>query len=75
MADDDELWKRRFFAFYGVRALGVVTFLAGVAIIYTDILRDGGWPVVGAIVAIMGAIDAGIAPLLIKRGWDRDKRK
>jgi hypothetical protein len=38
-------------------------------------LRPGGAPQIGAIVAIMGAIDSMFAPLLLKRAWDeRDRR-
>ena len=38
---------------------------------YTDLLRPGGWPQVGAIVAIMGVIDAMFAPRLLKRRGTR----
>ncbi len=76
MTERDELkWRKRFLIFYAIRLLGVLTFFAGVAIIYTDVLRHGGWPVVGAIIAAMGAIDATFAPRLLKRHWDEaDKR-
>ncbi len=47
----------------------------GLAIIYTNLLRPGGWPQVGAIVAIMGVIDAMFAPLLLKRAWDEQDRR
>ena len=43
MADED-LWRRRFFVFMLTRLLGVATFFLGIAIIYTDLLRQGGWP-------------------------------
>ena len=48
----------------------VAIFFLGIAIIYTNLLRPGGWPQVGAIVAIMGAIDAMFAPLVLKKAWD-----
>ena len=35
----------------------------------------GGWPQVGAIVAIMGVIDALFAPRLLKRAWDERDRE
>jgi hypothetical protein len=34
-------------------------------------VRPGGWPQLGAIVAIIGVIDALLAPRLLKRGWDK----
>ena len=49
--------------------LGVGTFLLGIAIAYTDLARAGGWPVLGALVAIAGAIDAVFAPRLLKKLW------
>ena len=46
---------------------GLAIFFLGIAIIYTNLVRPGGWPQVGAIVAIMGVIDAMFAPRLLKR--------
>jgi hypothetical protein len=71
---DDSKWRRRLLAYSAVRAGGVAIFLFGVAIVYTDLLRPGGWPRVGAIVAILGAIDALFAPRLLKRAWDERDR-
>ena len=68
MADED-LWRRRFQVFIAVRAFGLATFLLGIAVIYTDLLREGGWPVVGAILVIVGTIDAVFAPRLLKKLW------
>ena len=59
----------------GVRLLGLATFFLGIAIIYTDLLREGGWPAVGAVVVIMGAIDAVFAPKLLKKAWDQQDRE
>lgn len=69
---DDNVAKRRLLIYSLVRAGGLAIFLLGVAIIYTDLLRKGGWPQVGAVVAILGVIDAFIAPRLLKRSWDRE---
>ena len=46
----------------------------GLAIFYTDLVRPGGWPQVGAIVAILGVIDAMFAPRLLKRAWEEQDR-
>lgn len=72
---DDQLWKRRFHLFMAVRLFGLATFLLGLAIAFSDLVRDGGWPAVGAVVAIMGVIDAAFAPRLLKRHWDREDRE
>jgi hypothetical protein len=74
MADED-LWRRRFHMFVVVRLFGLATFVVGVAVIYTDLLRPGGWPTVGAILAIMGALDAVFAPKMLKKAWERQDQE
>lgn len=71
---DEALWRRRFHIFMLVRLAGLAIFFLGIAIAFSDLVRDGGWPQVGAIVAIMGAIDAVFAPRLLKRLWDEQDR-
>ena len=72
--DDDSKARNRLLAYSAVRFGGLAIFFIGVAIIYTNLLRSGGWPQVGAIVAIMGAIDAVFAPRLLKKAWDAQDR-
>ena len=72
---DEAKWRRRFALFMAARLFGLLTFLAGIAIAYSDLLRDGGWPALGAIVAIAGAIDAVFAPKLLKKHWDLEDSK
>lgn len=72
--DQDELWRGRLAIYSLVRLGGLVIFFLGLAIIYTGLLRPGGWPQVGAIVAIMGVVDALIAPRLLRRSWERKDR-
>jgi hypothetical protein len=73
--NDDAKWRRRLLAYSAVRAGGLAIFFLGVAIAYFDVLREGGWPQVGAIIAIMGAIDALFAPRLLKKLWDEQDRQ
>jgi hypothetical protein len=42
---------------------------------YTNLVREGGWPQVGAIIAIMGAIDAVFAPRLLKKIWEQQDQE
>jgi hypothetical protein len=72
---DDALWRRRFLIFMLVRLVGLLTFLAGIAIAYSDLVREGGWPALGAVIAIIGAIDAVFAPRLLKKHWDQEDRR
>lgn len=71
---DESTAKRRLLLYTLVRAGGLAIFFLGVAIMYTDLLRPGGWPQIGAIVAIMGAIDTLFAPRLLKKAWDDKDR-
>jgi hypothetical protein len=76
MSMDDDTARRRLLLYSLVRFAGLLIFFLGLAIIYTNLVRPGGWPRVGAIVAIMGAIDSMFAPLLLKKAWDeRDRRE
>ena len=68
MADDD-IWKRRFFVFAGARLFGLLTIVAGAAVMFSDIVRPGGWPAVGAVIVVMGLIDAVVAPRLLRKHW------
>jgi hypothetical protein len=72
--DDQQLWKRRFHIFAAVRLIGLATFFAGIAIAFTSLVRDGGWPAVGAVVAIAGAIDAVLAPRMLRKLWEQQDR-
>lgn len=65
----DDVWRKRFQLFLLVRLFGLATFLSGIAIAYTDLLRPGGWPLVGGLVTIAGALDAVFAPRLLKKLW------
>ena len=69
---DEELWKRRFHVFMLVRLAGLAVFLLGTAIAFTDLVREGGWPVAGAIIAIMGLLDAVFAPRMLKKLWEQE---
>lgn len=71
MSLDEDVARKRLLIYTLVRLGGLLIFFLGVAIVYTDILRKGGWPQVGGIVAIMGAIDSVFAPKFLKSAWDR----
>jgi hypothetical protein len=72
--DDEAKYRGRLLAYTAVRFGGLAIFFLGIAIAYTDLLRPGGWPQIGAIVIILGVIDALFAPRLLKARWDRDER-
>ncbi len=68
---DDDVWKRRFQLFAAIRLFGLLTFLLGIAIAFTDLVRPGGWRLVGGILVIIGVIDAVLAPKILKKGGER----
>ena len=69
--DDEQVWRERLLVYSALRFGGLVIFFLGIAVVYTDLLRKGGWPQVGAVIAIVGVIDALFFPRLVKRGWER----
>lgn len=68
---DDELWKKRFRVFLAIRLVGLATFLLGIAIAFSDLVQPGGWKLLGGLLAVLGAVDALLAPRILKRGWDK----
>ena len=72
MSDDDAKWRKRLWAYSAVRLGGLAVFALGLAIFYTDWLREGDWPQVGAIVMILGLIDALLAPRILKKQWGKE---
>ena len=68
---DEEVWKQRFGLFALSRLIGVILIVGGVAITFSDLLRPGGWPVLGGVLILFGLLDALVAPKLLKKHWDR----
>jgi len=69
--NDDAIYQQRLAVYTLVRFVGVAIFFLGIAIAYSNLLRPGGWPQVGAIVAIVGALGSLLLPRIVKRAWDR----
>jgi hypothetical protein len=74
MNENDAIWRKRLLLYSLVRFGGLAIFFFGIAVMYTNVLRHGGWPQLGAIIAIMGVIDALFAPRLLKKAWDEQDR-
>ena len=68
---DEDVARRRLLIYSLVRLGGLMIFFLGLAIIYTNLVRPGGSPQLGAIVAILGVVDSLFAPRLLKRAWDK----
>ena len=68
---DEEQWKRRLALYTAVRFCGVAIFFLGLAVAYSNVVRPGGWPQLGAVIAIVGALASLLLPRLVRRGWKR----
>ena len=75
MDDDDAIFRKRLLIYSLVRFGGLAIFFLGVAIMYTNLLRQGGSPQVGAVIAILGVVDAFFAPRILKKAWDEQDRQ
>jgi multisubunit Na+/H+ antiporter MnhB subunit len=71
---DEDTARRRLLIYTLVRFAGLAIFFVGIATMYTKLLRPGGWPQAGAIIAIAGVIVSLLAPRLIKKRWDERER-
>jgi hypothetical protein len=69
--DDEQLWKQRFLVFTLVRLAGLAIFLLGIAIAFSDLVREGGWPIAGGVLAIIGLVDAVFSPRILRKIWER----
>lgn len=68
---EEETAKKRFYIFLVIRLFGVALFILGTAIAFSDLLRPGGWPLLGAVLAITGVVDAVFASRVVKRASER----
>ena len=68
---EDALWRRGFQLFLAIRLFGLVTFLLGLAIAFSDLVRPGGFKLLGGILVVVGVLDAVIAPRILKKSWDK----
>ena len=71
MADED-VWKRRFAIFALLRLTGLAIFFLGVGIAFSDLVKEGGWPLLGGLLAIAGLIDSVFVPKLVRKSWERE---
>jgi hypothetical protein len=73
--DDETRARNRLLVYTAVRFGGLLVLFLGIATFYTDLIRKGGWPQLGAILAIMGVLDSIFAPRILKKAWDRQDRE
>ena len=70
--NDEALWRKRFHLFLLVRLFGLAVFLLGVGIAFSDLVRPGGSRLLGAVLVVIGVLDAVIGPRMLKKSWERE---
>ena len=71
MTDDEVKWRNRLLVMTLVRLSGVAIIGLGLVIALTGLVIPGGNRIAGALIIVVGTVDATFAPLLVKRMWDR----
>lgn len=74
MSPDDAVWRKRFAIFAALRLSGLLLFLAGMGITFSDWIRPGGFLELGLVVIGVGLTEALLGPVLLKRMWDKDSQ-
>ncbi len=69
MTSDERLWRRRFLLFTAARLFGLLMVLLGLAVAFSDLVRDGGFRQLGGLLIAIGTIEAVVVPILLKRAW------
>lgn len=75
MTPDDELWRKRFGIFAFLRLSGLILFLLGMAITFSDLVEPGGALGLGMVVIGCGLVEALLGPVLLRQRWDKTDRR
>jgi hypothetical protein len=75
MSPDDELWRKRFGIFALLRISGLLLFLLGMAITFSDIVQPGGALGLGMVVIGCGLVEALLGPVLLRQHWEKVDRR
>lgn len=67
--DREQLARTRYQILQLVRFVGVLLMILGMWIGAGDILREGGWPLIGVPLAVIGAFEALVLPMLLAKRW------
>ena len=64
-------YKSRFLLFSAARLGGLAIMGLGLAVAFSDLVRDGGFRQLGGLLIAIGTIEMVVVPLLLKRMWSR----
>ena len=69
---EQDPYKKRFLLFAAARLSGLAIMGLGIAVAFTDLVRDGGFRQLGGLLIALGTIELVVVPLILKRGWDKE---
>ena len=75
MSPDEQLWRKRFGIFALLRISGLLLFLFGMAIIFSDLVQPGGALGLGMVVVGCGLVEALLGPVLLRQHWEKTDRR
>ncbi len=62
-------YKSRFLLFTAARLGGLAIMGLGMAVAFSDLVRDGGFRQLGGLLIAIGTIEMVVVPLILKRMW------
>ena len=75
MTPTDDVWRKRFGIFALLRISGLLLFLLGMGIVFSDLVRPGGALGLGMVVIGCGLIEALLGPVLLRQHWEKADRR
>jgi hypothetical protein len=75
MTLEDQLWRKRFAIFALLRISGLLLFLLGMAILFSDLVQPGGALGLGMVVVGCGLVEALLGPVLLRQHWEKADRR
>lgn len=75
MTPDEQVWRRRFLVFALLRVSGLLIFLLGMAIVFSDLVQTGGALEIGMVVLALGLTEALLGPVLLRQHWEKADRR
>jgi hypothetical protein len=75
MNPDEQVWRRRFAIFALIRISGLLLFLLGMAILFSDLVQPGGAIGLGMVVIGCGLVEALLGPVLLRQHWEKADRR
>jgi hypothetical protein len=67
---EQDPYQARFHLFAAARLAGVAIIVLGVAVAFSDLVRDGGFRQLGGLLIAIGTVEMVVVPLLLKRMWN-----